>query len=88
MTPAQPQETNTPRMTGDELRDARATLGAMWGLNRPLHMSELGRALRLKGRDPGAAIRDYERGTTKVSGPISVAVEMWLKGARHPDAEQ
>ena len=71
-------------MTPAALRDARATLGHLWGLNRPLHMSEMGRALRLGGRDPGASIRDYERGRTGISGPISVAVEMMLAGARPP----
>ena len=72
-------------MTGDELRDARATLGHMWGLGRPLRMAEMGRALRLGGRDPGASIRDYERGKTGISGPMSVAVDMMLKGALPPD---
>ncbi len=68
-------------MTPSQLRDARDTLGRMWGYNRPLHMSEMGRALRLHGRDPGRAIRDYERGTTKISGPLSLAVELMLAGA-------
>ena len=72
-------------MTPDQLRAARATLGTMWGLGRPLLMSEMGRALRLSGRDPGASIRDYERGTTKISGPMSVAVDMMLSGALPPD---
>lgn len=68
-------------MTGDELRDARRALGEMWGLGRPLHMAELGRALRLQGRDPGATIREWETRTT-VSGPVSIAVEYMLDG--HP----
>lgn len=72
-------------MTGPDLHAARATLGELWGKGRPLHMSELGRALRLGGRDPGASIRDYERGATSISGPISVAVEMMLRGALPPD---
>lgn len=72
-------------MTGDELRDARATLGTMWGKDRPLHGSELGRALRLGGRDPGESIRDYERGKTAISGPIAVAIELMLTGARLPE---
>jgi hypothetical protein len=72
-------------MTGDELRDARATLGEQWGLGRPLKMSEMGRALRLGGRDPGESIRDYERGTTEIKGPMSVAVELMLAGAEPPD---
>jgi len=72
-------------LTGDELRDARATLGHMWGLGRPLRMAEMGRALRLGGRDPGASIRDYERGTTRISGPLSALVEMMLAGAQPAD---
>ena len=67
-------------MTGSDLRDARRTLGEMWGLGRPVTMAELGRLLRLKGRDPGASVRDWERdGPT---GPASVAIEMMLDGAR------
>lgn len=72
-------------MTPDELTAARRTLGELWGYGRPLHASELGRALRLGGRDPGESIRDYERGKTTISGPISVAIEMMLKGALPPD---
>lgn len=72
-------------MTPDQLRDARARLGSMWGLGRPLRMSEMGRALRLGGTDPGRSIRDYERGKTSISGPMSVAVEMMLAGALPPD---
>ena len=71
-------------MTGDELHASRATLGQLWNKGRPLHASELGRALRLGGRDPGASVRDYERGKTKISGPMSVAVEMMLNGALPP----
>lgn len=72
-------------MTGPELTAARRVLGEMWGFGRPLHASELGRALRLGGRDPGESIRDYERGKTTISGPISVAVEMFLRGSLPPD---
>jgi len=72
-------------MTGDDLRDARATLGKLWGFGRPLRMSEMGRALRLGGRDPGASVRDYERGKTRISGPLALAVELLLSGARHPE---
>lgn len=72
-------------MTPSELTAARRSIGELWGYGRPLHASELGRALRLGGRDPGESIRDYERGKTTISGPISVAVEMMLKGALPPD---
>lgn len=72
-------------MTGDELRDARDKLGELWGLPRPVTMAQIGRALRLGGRDPGESIHDYERGKTRISGPVSVCVEMWLAGAAPPD---
>jgi hypothetical protein len=71
-------------MTGSDLHTARAILGALWGKGRPLYASEMGRALRLGGRDPGASIRDYERGKTKISGPMSVALLMMLAGAPLP----
>jgi hypothetical protein len=72
-------------MTGDELRDARGRLGELWGLGRPVHMSEMGRALRLSGSNVGDSIRDYERGKTRISGPVSVAVRMMIAGALPPD---
>lgn len=71
-------------LTPENLYNARRTLGELWGLGRPLKASELGRALRLGGRDPGESIRDYERGKTRISGPMSVAVEMMLAGAKPP----
>ena len=67
-------------MTPTQLRDARATLGQMHGLGRPLKMSEMGRLLRLRGRDPGESIRDWERGHTPISGPVEIAVEAMLAG--------
>ncbi|PIO98626.1 hypothetical protein [Pleomorphomonas carboxyditropha] len=72
-------------MTGDDLHAAKATLGEMWAVGRPLRNSELGRALRLSGRDPGRSIEDYITGKTRISGPVSVAVEMMLAGAMPPD---
>lgn len=71
-------------MSPEELHAARRSLGELWGKGRPLKASELGRALRLGGRDPGESIRDYERGKTRISGPMSVAVEMMLAGAKPP----
>ena len=43
-----------------DLREARRRLGELWGLDRPLSYSELGRALRLSGRKPGDAVRQWE----------------------------
>ena len=68
-------------MTGDDIRTARGTLGRAWGLDRPLHCSELGRILRLVGRDPGARVYEWERGHQPVSGPVSVAIDLMLAGA-------
>lgn len=69
-------------MTGKDIKAARNRLGELWGLGRPLRMAELGRALRLQGRDPGESVRDWERGNTPVSGPVSVAIEAMLAGYR------
>lgn len=71
-------------MTRDHLIAARAKLGKLAGLDRPLHKSELGRALRLQGRDVGATVNDWERRGT-ITGPASVAIEMMLAGAEPPD---
>lgn len=70
-----------PLMTGDDLRDARAKLGELWGMGRPLRASELGRALRMQGRDPGETIHDWER-KDGPTGPASVAIEAMLAGFR------
>jgi hypothetical protein len=72
-------------MTPDQLRDARKALGLAWGFGRPLHMSEMGRACRLSGKDPGQSIRDYEAGKTRISGPLSALIELYLRGAMPAD---
>lgn len=75
-------------MTGAELRAARARLGDLWGFGRPLHMSELARALRLAGRDPGQSVRKWELGDGP-TGPASAAIETWLRdGSLPPDGIQ
>lgn len=72
-------------MTPDDFRAARRTLGELWGFGRPLHAAEMGRALGLSGRDPGASVIDYERGKTRISGPIAILVRLYLKGLMPPD---
>ena len=67
-------------MSPAELRAARAAIGRMRGLNRPLTLTELGRALRLQGRDVGASVRLWEHGRGAISGPVSVAIEAMLAG--------
>ena len=69
-------------MTPEALTAARATLGQLWGLDRPLRKSELGRVLRLSGRDPGQTIARWESGNDSISGPAQVAIEALLAGFR------
>lgn len=68
-------------MNGKDIRKARAQLGKLWGLDRPLRAAELGRLLRLQGRDPGATVLAWEAGTP-IFGPVSLAIEMMLAGAK------
>ena len=72
-------------MTAAEFRDARGRLGHLWGLGRPLTLTEFGRVLRLGGVRPDQSVRDYERGKTAVSGPLSLLIELLLAGARPRD---
>ena len=71
-------------MTGEQVRDARAKLGELWKKGRPLYASELARALRMGGRDPGLSILHWERGKP-VTGPVSALIEVYLKGVKPPD---
>lgn len=68
-------------MNSDDLRHARTVLGHKWGLKRPLHMSELGRALGLKGTDPGQSVRDYQGGLTAIPPPVAELIAQFLSGA-------
>jgi hypothetical protein len=72
-------------MTPAELTAALDELGHRWGLGRALRPSELGRVVRLPGKDPGQSVRDYESGETRIPGPFSVAVELLLAGGLPPD---
>lgn len=73
-------------MTPDDVIAAKTTLGAAWGLGRPLHNSELARALRMQGRDPGATVEAWLKpGGNAITGPVQVAIKMMLSGALPPD---
>lgn len=72
-------------MTPSQVRSARGTLGTLWQKNRPLFASELARALRLSGRDPGATVLAWEKGKASVSGPVSCLIELYLAGTNPPD---
>jgi hypothetical protein len=75
-------------VTGPDLVEARDILGVRWGLGRPLMAAELGRVLRLRGRDPGQSVRAWETGQTPLPGPVSVLVEMMLSGCVPPTRDQ
>lgn len=70
-----------------DVRAARASLGEMWGLGRPLKAAELGRVLGLRGRDPGAQVLRWERGDD-ITGPVRVALSMMLAGAVPPTRDR
>jgi hypothetical protein len=71
-------------MTGEELYAARAKLGELWDLGKPLGVNELARALRL-GKNGAAGILKMEAGERPISGPVSVAIEAMLAGFRPRD---
>lgn len=57
-------------MTPDELRAARIRLG--------MTPAQLGKALRLKSKDPARTVRTWEAGTRPITGPVEVAIELML----------
>lgn len=71
-------------MTPEEVTAARFDLGVIWGLGRPLYASELGRILRLRGRDPGQQVLRWEAGKYPVNDTAALCIEMMLDGARPP----
>lgn len=67
-------------MTPQDMIDARHELGELYGLGRPLHSSELGRLLRLAGADPGNMVHEWERGKSRISGPVSLVIDLLIAG--------
>lgn len=63
-----------------DIRDARITIGHMWGCGRALTQAEMADALRFGGHRPAARLRDMEIGRDRVTGPVSVAIESMLAG--------
>lgn len=57
----------------------------MWGVGRALTLSELARALKLRGEKPSEAVRKWKNGLTKISEPASACIDMILKGAMPAD---
>ena len=71
-------------MTGRDVFEARATLGEMWGLGRPLGPNELAHALGLSPTNGGSTVLAWERGAKPVTGPVAVAIAAMLAGYRPP----
>lgn len=78
-------------MTGQELREARGILGERLGLSRAVRAAEIGRALGLRGDDPGESVRLWEKRGT-MPGPPAEAIRGWIQitglGEVPPSLEQ
>ncbi len=68
-------------MNGEDMKAARVKLGEMWGLGRPLKMTEMGRILGLSRTDPGQSVREWERGNRPITGTTATLVQIYLNGA-------
>ena len=75
-------------MTSKQVREARITLGQMWGKGRPLGPRELGHALGLAPENAGATVMAWEREAKPVSGPAAVAIAAMLAGYRPPHTDE
>ena len=65
-------------MTGEELREARDIIGRRLGLDRAIRAVEIGRALGLRGDDPGESVRGWER-RGSMPGPPAEAIRGWVQ---------
>ena len=74
-------------MTPADITEARGRLGAMYGLNRPVSMSELGKILILSNARPNQTVMQWESGLREISGPVCFAVTALLDGYRPPHLE-
>jgi len=73
------------QMTGAELIKARIELGRLWGWDRAVFASELGRAMDNPAKDPGEIIRNAEaRRDEPVPWLLAGQVHMYLRGALPP----
>jgi DNA-binding transcriptional regulator YiaG len=64
--------------TPASLAAARAELG--------LSAADLGRILRLGGRDPGRMVKAWESGAARIPGPVTLALEFMLAAKRRKQA--
>lgn len=66
-----------------DVKDARARIGRVWGLERDITKAELARALRLSPENGGDYVGRLEKGSN-MSGPVEVAIRALMAGYR-PD---
>jgi len=74
------------KMTGAELLKARIALGRMWGWERAVFATELGRALGNPAKDAGEIIRNCEaRRDEDVPWLLAACVQMMQRGTFPPE---
>jgi hypothetical protein len=74
------------KMTNDEIKEARAKLGAMWKPGGgPLTAKEMARALGLSEDHGDDHVYNMERGKTAASGTVVMLIRTYLGGAVPPD---
>jgi len=67
-------------MTGHEMIAARAALGRLWGLPRPLNRTELGFALGYGAHQrPGQNVSRWEKGV-EIPEPVAILIELYKLG--------
>jgi hypothetical protein len=73
-------------MTGDDIKAARAQLGAMWKAGGgALTAQELVRALGLSEKHGTDHVYNMESGKSAVSGTIEMLLRLYLAGSVPPD---
>lgn len=72
-------------MQGADVIEARARLGELWGVGRPLMRTELARALGLSPTNGNDHVLNMENEKTRVSGPIAILIGLYLAGTSPPD---
>ena len=70
-------------MTPADIADARQEIGRRWA-GRPFSREEFARILRLAGEDKNRAMSDLERGKSRISGPLTLSIDLMLAGGPPP----
>jgi hypothetical protein len=71
-------------VNGSDLRAVRDSLGALWGLGRPLRKAELGRACGYTGRNAWQAVARWESTDAELNPTVARLLGVMLSGAYRP----